>query len=218
MANKAVIAGASGLTGGYLLNHILNEPHYDEVLVIVRKQLPIEHKNLVQLVVDFDKLDDVATSITGDVMFCCLGTTKAKTPDKTLYHKIEHDYPVKLAQIAFRNGFKQYHLMSSVGADANAGSDYLKWKGKTEDDIQQISFPVLHIYRPSLLTGNRPDFRLVEKIAEGFMKLIDPLLFGSFKKYVSIPAATVAKAMYKQSLKTEEGVFIHPSHHIKQLA
>ncbi|MDT3403643.1 NAD-dependent epimerase/dehydratase family protein [Mucilaginibacter terrae] len=218
MSNKAVIAGASGLTGGYLLNHILNEPHYDEVLIIVRKQLPIEHKKLIQLVVDFDKMDDVAASITGDVIFCCLGTTKAKTSDKALYIKIEHDYPVQLAEIAFNNGFKQYHFMSSVDADANAGGNYLKWKGKTENDIQKFKFHALHIYRPSLLTGNRNEFRLVEKLAEVFMKLIDPLLFGSFKKYVSIPAATVARAMYKQSLKTEEGVFVHPSHHIKQLA
>jgi len=218
MANKAVIAGASGLTGNILLNILLQESHYNEVLVIVRKPLPIEHKKLVQLVVDFDKLDDFGQSITGDAFFCCLGTTKAKTPDRDLYHKIEHNYPVQLAQIAFTNGFKQFHFMSSVGADSKASGDYLKWKGETEDDIQKLNFPVLHIYRPSLLTGNRGEFRLVEKIAEVIMKVIDPLLFGNFKKYVSIKASTVAKAMFKQSLKTDEGVFIHPSHHIKQLA
>lgn len=121
MANKAVIAGASGLTGSILLQIILQQPHYDEVLVIVRKPLPIEHKKLVQLIVDFDKLEEVKSSITGNVFFCCLGTTKAKTPDKKLYHQIEHDYPVQLAQIAKQNGFKQFHLMSSVGANPASG-------------------------------------------------------------------------------------------------
>lgn len=94
----------------------------------------------------------------------------------------------------------------------------MKWKGETEQDIQQLNFAILHIYQPSLLTGDRKEHRMVEKLAAGIMNLLDPLLFGSFKKYVSIPATTVAQAMYKQSLKQEEGTFIHPSHHIKQLA
>ncbi|MVN90547.1 NAD(P)H-binding protein [Mucilaginibacter aquatilis] len=218
MANKAVLAGASGLTGEYLLKTILNQPHYDEVMVIVRKQLPIEHKKLVQLIIDFDKLDEVAKSINGNVFFCCLGTTKAKTPDIKQYRKIEHYYPVKLAQIASENGFKQFHYMSSVGANKNASSAYLKFKGQTENDIQKLAFESIHIYRPSVLTGKRKEFRLLEKVAGLAMRLINPLLGGSLQKYKSISAVAVAIAMYKQSLKTDEGTFIYPSHHIKQLA
>ncbi|WP_295772176.1 NAD(P)H-binding protein [uncultured Mucilaginibacter sp.] len=218
MANKAVLAGASGLTGEYLLKNILSQPHYDEVMVIVRKQLPIEHKKLVQLIIDFDKLDEVAQSINGNVFFCCLGTTKAKTPVIKEYRKIEHDYPVQLAQIASRNGFNQFHYMSSVGANKNAGNAYLKFKGQTENDIQKLAFKIIHIYRPSVLLGKRKEFRLLEKIAGLAMKLINPLLKGNLQRYKSISAIAVADAMYKQSLKTDEGTFIYPSHHIKQLA
>ncbi|HZY37995.1 MAG TPA: hypothetical protein VFE53_15165 [Mucilaginibacter sp.] len=41
---------------------------------------------------------------------------------------------------------------------------------------------------------------------------------GSLRKYRSIPASTVARAMYKQSLIKQAGVFIHPSDEIKEIA
>jgi uncharacterized protein YbjT (DUF2867 family) len=218
MANKAVIAGASGLIGSELLALLLHENYYNEVLVLVRHELPVQHKKLVQLITNFDDLYTYQQAITGRALFCCLGSTRAKTPDLAAYRKIDHDYPVQLAQIAHTNGMSQYHLVSAIGANAQSGNFYTRLKGETENDVQRAGVNTLHIYQPSLLTGNRQEHRLGEKIATVLMKVIDPLLVGSLKKYRSIPAATVARAMYHQSLQNQEGVFVHPSHHIKQLA
>ena len=218
MVNKAVIAGASGLVGGELLQLLLQETYYDEVLILVRKEISLQHKKLVQLIVDFDNLDKVRSGINGHALFCCLGSTKSKTPNLKVYRKIDHDYPVKLAQIAKQNQIPQYHLVSAIGANSKSSNFYTKMKGETEEDIQSVGLKSLHIYQPSLLTGNRKEHRLAERIATKVMKVIDPLLIGGLKKYQSISAATVARAMYKQSLNKEEGVFIHPSDHIKQLA
>jgi uncharacterized protein YbjT (DUF2867 family) len=218
MPNKAVIVGASGLIGSSLLELLLDSTQYDEVLALVRKELPIHHKKLVQLVVDFEHLDEYANSIAGQAIFCCLGSTKKKTPDMAVYRKIDHDYPLQLAQIAKRNAIKQYHLVSAIGADAKSSNFYTKMKGETEDDIQKVGLKCLQIYRPSVLTGNRTESRPMERFAIGLMKVVDPLLGGGLKKYKSIPAGTVARAMYNQSLRYEEGVFIHPSDKIKLLA
>jgi uncharacterized protein YbjT (DUF2867 family) len=218
MANKAVIAGASGLVGKELLQIILKESFYNEVLVLVRKELPVQHKKLVQLIVDFDKPESYKKSITGHAVFCCLGSTKKKTPDLSIYRKIDHDYPVTLAQTAFQNKVKQYHLVSALGADKRSANFYTKMKGETEEDVQTIGLPTVHIYQPSLLTGSRNESRPLERIAASVMKVVDPLLIGSLKKYRSIPAATVARAMFKLSLNNQEGVYIHPSDHIKNLA
>src|SRR4051812_14212090 len=128
MGKKAIIAGASGLIGSNLLQILLAENGYDQVLIIVRKEMPINHPKLKQLVVDFDKLDDHAAEITGDVIFCCLGTTKALTPDTVMYRKIDHDYPVKLAEIGLKNGVQQFHLVSAIGANAQSSTFYLKLK------------------------------------------------------------------------------------------
>ena len=218
MSKKAIIAGASGLIGSKLLTILLQKPDYDEVLILVRKELPLSHKKLVQLVIDFEKLEHYKKAITGHALFCCLGTTKKKTPDLSIYRKIDHDYPLQLAQLANQNNIGHYHLVSSLGADSKSSAYYTRIKGETEDDIRQVGIKSLYIYRPSILTGDRNEYRPAEKIAVFIMKLINPLLMGGLKKYRSIPAQTVAMAMYNESLKNEEGVFIHPSYKIKLLA
>jgi uncharacterized protein YbjT (DUF2867 family) len=218
VAYKAIIAGASGLIGRILLDDLLQQPGYEEVLILIRKELPIKHKKLVQLVIDFDRLDEYATQINGHAVFCCLGSTRKKTPDLAVYLKIDHDYPLQLAQIAAKNGVDQYHLVSSLGANAASSNFYTKMKGETEDDIKKTGLSCLHIYEPSIISGERNEHRPNERIFNRLMKVIDPLLIGSLKKYRSIPATTVAMAMVKQSLIKTEGVFIHPSDKIKQLA
>jgi len=218
MAKKAVLAGASGLIGNSLLNILLTQPGYDEVLILGRTEMPIKHQKLKQLVIDFDKLADYTEQISGDAIFCCLGTTRKKTSDLIIYRKIDHDYPVKLAEIGFKNKMGQYHLVSSLGANSGSSHFYLKTKGETETDIIQSGMRSVHIYQPSLLTGDRQEKRVGEKFLFRLMKVIDPLLLGSLKKYRSIPATTVAMAMFKQSLLNNEGVFLYPSDKIKELS
>jgi uncharacterized protein YbjT (DUF2867 family) len=218
MSKKAVIAGASGLIGSKLLEILLKTPEYDEVLILVRKELPINHPKLAQLVIDFEKLREFNKTITGHAVFCCLGSTQKKTPDLGVYHKIDHDYPILLAQMAKQNGVPHYHLVSALGANNKSFNFYTKMKGETEEDIQKVGIKCLHIYEPSLLTGGRSEPRTGERIAIGVMKVINPLLIGKLKKYRSIPAQTVAQAMFNESITNREGVFIHPSDKIKLLA
>lgn len=218
MAKKAIIVGASGLTGSCLLDLLLHQPAYDEVLVLVRKDLPLKHNKLTQMVVDFDRLDEYSVRITGDALFCCLGSTKKKTPDLKDYRKVDHDYPLHLAQIALKNGISQFHLVSAIGASTKASNFYSKMKGETEEDIIKTGLPSLHIYRPSFIAGNRKENRPLEKFFIGLMKVMDPILIGKLKKYRSIAAKTIANAMYKQSLKNETGVHIYSSDKIKELS
>jgi len=218
MSNKVVIAGASGLIGSKLLNILLQAPNYNEVLILVRKELPINHKKLVQLVIDFDKLEEHAAAITGHAVFCCLGSTKKKTPDLAIYRKIDYDYPLKMAQLAKQNSVEQYHLVSAIGANSRSSNFYTKMKGEVEEAIEKVALKCLHIYQPSVLTGGRKESRPMERFIIGLMKVVDPLLAGGLKKYRSISAGTVARAMFNESIKKQEGVFVHSSDKIKLLA
>jgi uncharacterized protein YbjT (DUF2867 family) len=209
MGYKAIIVGASGLIGSELLMKLLNHAEYDEVLVLVRNELPVKHKKLVQLVLNFDELHQHASSITGDAVFSCLGTTKAKTPDKAQYHKIDHDYPLQIAQLAQANGVKQFHLVSAVGANSKSSAFYIKLKGELEDDLKTVGIESLHIYQPSMLYGDRKEQRSLEKALIGIFKVVDHLLIGGLRKYRSISGKTVANAMYKNSLKAAPGIHTH---------
>jgi uncharacterized protein YbjT (DUF2867 family) len=208
MGKKAIIAGTTGLIGSQLLNILLASEAYDEVLVLVRKKLNFTHTKLTQLVVDFDQIESYTPSITGEAVFSCLGTTQKKTPDRVIYYKIDHDYPFRLAKIAQENGVKQFHLVSSVGANPNSGTFYIKMKGETERDISALNIQSVYMYEPSMLTGRKLEKRFGEMFFEGLFKIVNPLLIGKWKKYRSVSGVTVARTMYEQSLKNESGKWV----------
>lgn len=217
MELKAIILGASGLVGGSLLQQLLADRHYTAVQILVRHPLPLQHPKLKQLVVDFDQLSRYTHEIQGDVVFCCLGTTSKKTPDREQYRKVDYQYPLDVAWIAHTNGATQYHLISSMGADIHSSIFYSKLKGEVERDLKAIPFKTIHIYRPSLLVGDRKESRFGEGLMSGFMRIINPLLVGSLSKYRSIEASTVARAMLLQSLTEKKEIYTHFSDEIQEL-
>ena len=215
---RAVIAGASGLIGSELLKLLLANDDIAEVVALVRGPLSFENKKLKQVHVEFDTLDRFKDDVKGDVVYCCLGTTKRKTPDEEEYRKIDYKYPLELARIAATNNSGQFHLISALGANAASNVFYTKLKGELEQEIKRVGLRSLHIYQPSLLTGNRTEKRPLEKIAIILMTLVNPILLGPFKKYRSIPASLVARAMLNQTFKNLTGIHTYPSDHIKELA
>jgi len=218
MGKKAIIIGASGLIGSKLLDILLDSREYNTVISLARKRLQKKHPKLVQETITFDEPDTYLSLVNGDVLFCCLGTTQKQTPNQDDYYKIDHDYPVDLARAAFKNGVPEYHFVSAIGADPSSSNFYLKTKGEAETDLKAAGLASLHIYEPSLLTGRKSKRRMGERIATVIMKIINPLLIGGLKKYQSIDAATVAKAMFNQSLKDKKGVFVYTTDRIKKRA
>jgi len=217
MGKKAIIAGASGAIGNSLLKQLLTNEVYTEILVLVRKDLGIQHPKLQQLVLNFEDISKYAAQITGDVVFCCLGTTKSQTPDEAEYKKIDYQYPLDIAWIAQTNGARSYHLISAIGADKNSSTFYIRTKGEVERDLKAVPFESIHIYRPSLLDGERTQQRTLEKISNVIMRVINPLLFGSLKKYRSIKVSTVARAMIINSMNENRGVFVYESDLVQEI-
>jgi len=218
MPYQVILVGASGLIGSHLLSALIESAEISRILLVLRKPLNITDSKVDELIVNFDELESFSSDIKGDIIYSCLGTTRAKTPDSGQYRKIDLEYPLELAEIGIRNGVTQFHLVSSFGANASASNSYLKLKGELENELKKLSIPSLHIYQPSLLTGKRKESRLVEKFAISAFKLIDLLLIGPLKQFRSIKAETVARAMLNQSLKELKGTFIYPSIQIQELA
>nr|MBC7612429.1 nucleoside-diphosphate sugar epimerase [Pseudopedobacter sp.] len=219
MSNKkSIILGASGLIGSKLLSILLENENYSEVKVFVRKLLPIEHPKLIQIITDFDHLEMIHSEIDSHVIFCCLGSTKKKTPDLTEYRKIDHDYPIYFAKEGLKSELLQYHIVSALGANAKSSNFYTKMKGELENDLKKLKICALYIYQPSFLEGNRKENRPLEKIIMLIMKLVNILLIGGLRKYQSISAISVAKAMLNESIKNKSGIFVLESDKIKELA
>ena len=209
----ALIIGASGLTGNLLLNELLRSDCYTSVIAYIRKPLDITHPKLIQQIVNFDIINN---GITADDVFCCLGTTIKKAQTKMAFEKVDYEYPLKIAQLQFKADSKHFFLISAMGASLQSSFYYSKVKGKLERDVLQIGYEALYIFRPSLIVGNRMEHRAGEKFAIGLMKLLNPIMFGPFKKFKSVQASAIAKAMLHFAENTQTGNHIILSDEIKK--
>lgn len=195
MGKIAVILGSTGLTGGLLLDKLLEDKRYKEVKVFNRNTLGKVHPKLKEFIVDLLDFSSFEHNFTGDDLFCCIGTTLKKTPDKSLYRKIDYGIPVTASKIAVNNGMTTFLVISSMGADANSFVFYNKTKGEMERDVLKQNIKHIFILQPSLITGKRNEKRLGEYLGKLFMSIINPLLVGSLKKYKSIHPEIIVNAM-----------------------
>lgn len=198
----AIVFGASGLTGRFVVEHLINDIDYGEVRLFVRKELMINNTKIKQIVFDTDKLESFSNELTGDHLFCCLGTTIKKAGSKNNFYRIDHDMVERVAKIASHNKVKSFVVISSIGANRNSHNFYLKTKGQMEESIRTFHFNNLTIIRPSMLLGIRPEYRFGEEIVKKIFSLANPLMIGSLKKYRGIHASTVAKAMISLAKKS----------------
>lgn len=161
--------------------------------------------------VNFDSHKEFRSKLgSGDCIFCCIGTTQNKVKgDKNAYRKVDFDIPVNAAKMGKDAGFKNYLLVSSVGANARSSNFYLQLKGEVEKKIAELNFASFHVFRPSILLGERKEFRLGEIIGKSVIQMISGLFLGNLRKYKGIKAADVAKAMIAAAKSHKKGMLTY---------
>lgn len=199
MNKTAWVAGASGLIGRNLIRQLCAHPAYDKVVAFVRQPITFDinpSSKLEQWQVEYTHLD---TSIAQqnhaervDDLFCALGSTRKKTPDPQQFYQIDVVYPEVFAKAGKARGAKFLGVVSAHGANRRAWSRYFRMKGDMEAHLGALDFERLCFARPGLLKGDRDEFRLLEKVAEG----ITNHLPGN---YQSIQAEDVATALIHQA-------------------
>ena len=208
MNKTALLAGASGLTGGYLLNLLLESPEYSSVIAYVRKSSGLTHPKLKEIVVNWENLQE---PVAAEDVFCCLGTTIKKAGSQEAFRRVDYNYPLQLAQIQLRGGSQQFLLASAIGADAKSSIFYSRVKGELENALQSIGYKSLHIFRPSFIAGPRKESRPGERIGLAIFSLLSPLFIGPLKKYAPIQAAHIARAMFRAAQKNQPGITVYDS-------
>ena len=160
---KALIIGATGATGKDLVNVLLQDPDYTNVVIFVRGSGGRHHPKLLEIITDFDKLEEVGEHIKGDVLFSCLGTTLKAAGSKDKQCHIDYEIPSNFAEIARSNGVAKIVLLSAYGASPASKVFYSMIKGKLEDKISVLAFDQYIIFRPGLLLRKNTD-RLEENV------------------------------------------------------
>jgi uncharacterized protein YbjT (DUF2867 family) len=195
---KAIIIGATGLVGNLILKEVLSDNFFSEVRIFVRRPTGIIDQKLKEIISPMTDIVSQCSEIQGDVLFNALGTTIKQAGSQKEQRRIDRDLPMTFARIASENGVRIMLNISSVGANMNGGF-YLKTKAEMEKGTGEFFPQMIFHFRPGLLAGKRQEFRLAERISQGVMKIIDPVLVGSFKKYRSMPVEKLAKAMVSLS-------------------
>jgi len=190
---KAIVIGSTGLVGEHVLQLLSTDNRFTSVTALVRKTGAIKSNKITYQIFDFDNMN--AALISGDVLFCALGTTLKKAGSKEAQYKIDVTYNFETAKHAKENGVKFLAHVSSLGANAQSSNFYLRVKGELEEKLKELAFEKTIIVRPSVILGNRKEFRLAEKIGIIIMKGLGFLMLGPLKKYKGIHALKIAKCM-----------------------
>ncbi|QQT27570.1 NAD-dependent epimerase/dehydratase family protein [Sphingobacterium spiritivorum] len=214
----ALVLGSTGLIGSFLVEMLLDNTQYSTVYAVSRSQLQMQHPKLINIIADADSIAHQLENIAVDHLYCCLGSTKSKTPDLSAYYKIDHDYPLSVAQHLKDKGLSAVSLVSSMGANVLSNNFYLKMKGEIERDIELLSIKRTFIFRPSLLLGKRKENRMLEKVSSAVMNIINYFLIGKLKDYKSIKGEDVARSMMNICLSDLIGTHIIKTAKIKELA
>ncbi len=195
MQRKAIIIGATGLVGQYLVKQL--SEIYDTVIVVARRPLRYINASIhFYQVNDFDNLMEICTNVSVDQntdAFSCLGTTRKLAGSDEAFRKVDHDYNVNFAALCREKGVENFFLLSAMNNDINSRFLYNRVKAETEQSIVDLDFKQLYIFRPSLLLGKHKG-RKLENMSQNVFKILSPIVPESLSIH-PISARRVASAM-----------------------
>lgn len=194
-SKSAIILGATGLTGGLLLELLLNDSRYGKIKLFSRSSIGVLNDKIEEYLGDVTALKTFKNDFKADEVFCCIGTTNAKTPDKELYKKIDFGIPLKAAQLCKENEIDTLIIISALGANSKSNLFYNRTKGEMEDAVLELKIQKTHLIQPSLIGGKRGEKRIGELIFKQLMKVANLVMAGPLKKYKSIHPKYIANTM-----------------------
>lgn len=214
----AVIVGASGLVGSHLLKILLESDTYTNVIAVGRSSLNIDHPKLEEKIINFTNISNELKDVFCTHAYITIGTTIHKAKTKKNFKQVDLEYPYEIATALHTNGCKKLAIISALGASTESSFFYNRIKGKMEDKISGIPFKSLYIFRPSLLLGDRTEFRLGEKVGEVANKIFKHVMLGKLSKFKGIEASHVALVMHHMIVNGKKGMFVLKSDLIRKTA
>lgn len=208
---RMVLIGATGLVGMSLIAEARSFPHV-RLTALSRREAPLpDGARMEMIIADPANWPGAIADMKPDVLACALGTTiKAVGGDEQAFRAVDYGLVLQCAKAAAHGGVRQMVMVSSVGADPYAKNFYLKTKGEIEDAVKKQNFRRVDILRPGLLRGARGgEVRRAERLATIAAPVTDLLLHGQYRRFRSVQASDVARAMLALSGAKADGRFVH---------
>ena len=209
---KSLIAGSTGLVGGMLLKDLGSNG--EPIVLISRKANQFMPRNTSEIVINFENLLSGSFNLNEEIdhVYLCLGKKLftyelgyMPKRNRDTFKKIDFDYQLAIAKLAFQNGANSIAIVSAIGAKEGSSNYYFHIKGKLENAVREIGFKNVCIAQPGHLLGKRGDFRGHEiPFLEGALSVSAPLMQGPLKNFRQVEAKSVAGAMINE-LKKDYG-------------
>ena len=215
-SKTAILFGSSGLVGHALMKAIVTHQAYTKLITFGRAETKASHPKLQHYVIDFNDLGKYQHLFKGNDLYMAIGTTRKKAGSKEAFRKVDFDLVFEIAKLSSLNGMDQLMLVSSVGADPDSLFFYTRVKGELEEAVRKLPFWAVHLFRPSLLMGDRAEHRIGEEVAINVMHRLKGVksLLG---KYQPIDPATLARAMVQAAQEMKRGTFVYKSPELELL-
>lgn len=212
----ALLAGASGLTGGLLLAALLEAPDFERVYAVTRRPLGREHPRLANRIVPFDRLEEQLKGVACHTAFCCLGAPAAASPEDA--RAVELGYALAFARAARAARAERFVFLSCVGAESPSPTATLQLKREAERSLEALGFASLDILQPGPLLGLRREVRGSDLMAFLTVPFLNLASLGTRVPRRGISARTVAAAMLGAARSGRRGVYRYTHSGIRTLA
>lgn len=200
-----LLAGATGLVGGLILQALLTDEAVSTVHALSRRPLSLRHPKLQVHIVDFASLPALPPA---EEVYLSLGTTIRVAGSQAAFRAVDLEANLAVARAAFSAGVRRVGLVSAAGANARSSVFYNRVKGELEDGLKAMDLSALVIAQPSLLLDYRDGLqqppRFGERIAIPIARLLAPLLPGVYRP---VRARAVAQALVK-TVPAAKGVVV----------
>lgn len=176
---KILIFGATGMVGQGVLHECLTAPDVSQVMTVGRTPVEQTHPKLQQLILpDLMALDARESELQGfDACFFCLGVSSSGMSEDA-YRRITYEVTLKVAKVlASLNPGMTFVYVSGAGTDSSE-QGYSMWarvKGKTENDLKQLPFRSVYLFRPGVIQPLH-GIRSKTPAYQRFYSLASPLL------------------------------------------
>jgi len=207
---SVALLGATGLVGRHCLDLLASDRSFERIVAIARRKFAEATAPRVEAqIVDVEHLEQRPDLFRVDQVICALGTTiKAAGGSKSKFREIDLEIPLTAAKLALKEGARHYLLVSALGANAQSRIFYNRVKGELEDALRTLGYRSVTIVRPSLLLGDRAEFRLGEEVAKRLAWIVPG-------RYRPIHARAVAAALVRSAKEDVPGLRIIESDRIR---
>ncbi len=214
-AKVALLAGASGLTGNYLLDALLEAPDFARVYAVTRRPLGREHPRLANRIVQFDRLEAQLKGIACHTAFCCLGTSRGAAGSEEAHRRVELGYALAFARAAKAAQAQRLVFLSCAGAGSDSPDSSLRVKREVEQALEALGFASLDLLQPGPLIGLRREMHARELLRLLVVPVVSLFQRGAREPYRGISARTVATAMLAAARSGRRGVhrYTYPAIH-----